>query len=252
MRRKFVSTVLCVSLLCISFESFAFPGDRSENARRSISKTRKYKKLKKQRKYRQWRAARARMLRQRAARQRRLRARCILPPARRVVPAPRITEAALPSFPFAGEVPASWKRVSASANEVTYSVDEGRATAVLSVMGNASGETVDLGRHRTIGGVPTTTLRRGVIDRMVREQGWVVNDYQREMGGRSVYVVVAQSPAKDGSIQSRNYYFTESDGHIYNLATTSPVDGLDRIAADTEKVIQSLKPSSYQQASKHD
>ena len=113
----------------------------------------------------------------------------------------------------------------------------------------ATGETVDTGRNRAVGGVPTNALRREVINRMIRENGWVVNDYQKSIGGRSVYVVVAQS--QNGSrVQSRMFYFTEADGRIYSVATNSAADSADRIAEESEKVIFSLQggPRPVQQA----
>ena len=76
---------------------------------------------------------------------------------------------------------------------------------------------------------------------MIRENGWVVNDYQKEISGQQVYVVVAQSQAKNGGLQSRMFYFTEVDGKIYNVATNSPVQESERLAEESEKVINSLK-----------
>jgi hypothetical protein len=75
---------------------------------------------------------------------------------------------------------------------------------------------------------------------MVREEGWVVNDYQKTINGKKVYVVVAQASVK-GAIQSRLFYFTEVDGKIYSLATNSPSDSQEKIAQESEKVIQSLQ-----------
>lgn len=43
---------------------------------------------------------------------------------------------------------------------------------------------VESGHAKSVGGVPTTQLRRDVIDRMVKENGWVVNDYQKEIAGQ--------------------------------------------------------------------
>ncbi len=56
-----------------------------------------------------------------------------------------------------------------------------------------------------VGGVSTSSLRRNVIDKMMREDGWVVNDYQKDINGKKVYVVVAQSSVK-GVVQSRLFY----------------------------------------------
>jgi hypothetical protein len=244
-----MSALLCVSLLCLSFESiaatFVLDNENVGTAHRKITKTKKYKKIKKYRRYsdRRWRRYHARIKRYRAlqARRRALRTRRI-----RIAAAP--TDPGVSIFPFAQQAPAGWQRSSAKDGEVRFTIDGGRGSAAISVIGNAIGETVDSGRHRMIGGIPTTTLRREVINRMFSEQGWVVNDYQKEVGGRSVYVVVAQSPGRSGEVQSRTYYFTESDGRIYGLSTNSSIDAANRIAEESEKVINSLKPNSVQRA----
>jgi hypothetical protein len=244
-----MAALLCVSISCLSFESiaatFVLNTENVKTAHRKITKTKKYKKTKKYRKHsdRRWRRYLVRIKRHRAlqARRRALRSRRI-----RIAAIP--TDLASSILPFAHQAPAGWQRGGTKDGEVRFSVDEGRGSAAISVIGNATGETVDSGRHRMIGGVPTTTLRREVINRMFSEQGWVVNDYQKEMGGRSVYVVVAQSPGRNGDVQSRMYYFTESGGRIYSLSTNSSIDAANRIAEESEKVINSLKPNSVQRA----
>ena len=75
---------------------------------------------------------------------------------------------------------------------------------------------------------------------MISENGWVVNDYQKDLGGKTVYVVVAQSQSS-GHVGSRVFYFTEVDGRIYSLATTASTESADRISAESEKVINSLQ-----------
>lgn len=100
---------------------------------------------------------------------------------------------------------------------------------------------VDSSHRKSVGGVPTTQLRREVIDRMIKENGWVVNDYQKEINGQSVYVVAAQSNSKNGSVQTRMFYFTEVDGLIYSVMTNAPVQESERLAEESEKVINSLK-----------
>ncbi|MCC6329185.1 MAG: hypothetical protein IT174_11760 [Acidobacteria bacterium] len=151
------------------------------------------------------------------------------------------TTAMLPSGEAA---PAGWKRSQASSSELQFSVDEGNGTASISVVGPASGESVDSGRHRTVGGVPTTSLRREVINRMIRENGWVVNDYQKDIAGKPVYVVVAQSQGQGGRVNSRMFYFTEVNGRIYSVATNSNTGSAERIAEESEKVIFSLQGRS--------
>jgi hypothetical protein len=98
----------------------------------------------------------------------------------------------------------------------------------------------DGSKVKTVGGVPTSSLRRNVIDRMIKENGWVVNDYQKEIGGKKVYVVVAQSEATGGAVKSRVFYFAEADGRIYSVSTNSPNASSERIAEESEKVINSL------------
>ncbi len=133
-----------------------------------------------------------------------------------------------------GEIaPEGWKR-GKSDNE--YQVDGG-GTASISDVGPVAGD--DNGR-KTLGGVPISALRRTVIDKMVREEGWVVNDFQKEINGKKVYVVIAQSPSKGGGVQSRIFYFTESNGRIYSLATNAPTESAEKLAKDSERILNSL------------
>ena len=232
-------------------------------AKRYKKNQKKYKKYSK----RWWRQYRARMKHKRAlqARRRAMRLRQIrLARARgsqnntsKVAAATRTkmvenpTAAMLPSGEAA---PAGWKRGESSGSELQFRVDNGSGmevgSAAISVVGPATGETVDTGRNRTVGGVPTSSLRREVINRMVRENGWVVNDFQKDIGGKKVYVVVAQSQATGGRVQSRMFYFTEVDGRIYSVATNSQTDAAERLAEESEKVIFSLqsRPRPIQQA----
>lgn len=228
-------------------------------------KSKKYKKPKKAKKYskRWWRQYRARMKRKRAlqARRRAMRLRQLrmarkhsngnrtgkAVAAAKPTSVPETQTAAV--LPSGQAAPAGWKRGTSSSGEVNFSVDNGNGSASISVVGPATGETIDTGRNRTVGGVSTSALRREVINRMIRENGWVVNDYQKSIGNRSVYVVVAQSQT-GGRFQSRMFYFTEADGRIYSVTTNAAADAADRIAAESEKVINSLSgPRPVQQAS---
>lgn len=149
-----------------------------------------------------------------------------------------------PVLPTGKRAPKSFKRVEATPGEQQFAVkdDNGNpvGSASLSIVGPSLGTDSSLGRAKTLGGVQVSDLRRRVIDRMFKEDGWVVNDYHKEINGKNVYVVVAQS-ANGGRIQSRTFYFTEVDGKIYSLATNAPVDSAERIAAESEKVINSLQ-----------
>jgi hypothetical protein len=161
--------------------------------------------------------------------------------------APESTAAVLPS---GAPAPMGWKKGQSTGAELQFSVDNGNASAAISVVGPATGETVASGRNRSVGGVPTASLRREVINRLVRENGWVVNDYQKEVGDKQVYVVVAQSQNAGGRVQSRMFYFTEVDGRIYSVAMNSNPDAATRLAEESEKVIFSLgaRPRPVQQA----
>jgi hypothetical protein len=147
-------------------------------------------------------------------------------------------------LPTGDAAPDGWKRGVSNQSEMQYRVDDESGITVgsasLSVVERAVGTDNNSGRNKTLGGIPTNALRRTVIDKMVREEGWVVNDYQKDVNGKKVYVVVAQSPGAGGRIQSRIFYFTEVDGKIYSLATNSPVDSAERIARDSERLINSL------------
>lgn len=147
-------------------------------------------------------------------------------------------------LPTGQPAPASWKKGQVSGSELQFSVDGGNGSAAISVVGPAMGESVDSGKSRSVGGVPTTSLRREVINRMIRENGWVVNDFQKEIGGKSVYVVVAQSQGNGGRVNSRMFYFTEVNGRIYSVATNSQTEAAERIAEESEKVIHSLQAGS--------
>jgi hypothetical protein len=160
----------------------------------------------------------------------------------KVVAAAAATKPAV--LPSGEKAPKGWKAEQADPAELKFRVDDSAGSQVgsasISVVGPAMVETATT-RGRSVGGVPTTSLRREVINRMIQENGWVVNDYQKEIGGRQVYVVVAQSQAKNGRMQSRMFYFTEVDGRIYNVATNSPVEQSERLADESEKVINSIQ-----------
>lgn len=117
-------------------------------------------------------------------------------------------------------------------------------SAQLSVIGVAMPQnedgTSDKTRKQMLAGVPVSALRRTVIDRMIKENGWIVNDYQREVDGKRVFVVVAQSNSAGGATQSRQFYFTEVDGRIYSLATNAPADYSDKVASDSEKLLKAM------------
>lgn len=156
-------------------------------------------------------------------------------PAAPARPAQRIT--GLP-------VPRSWQAVSSTlAGEFKFSLRtaEGRAAgaAVWSRVALPAAAGQDR-RNKTLGGVSHTALRRTVIDRMIAEGGWVVNDFEREVGGRRVFVVVAQSEGERGARRNWTYYFTEAGGLVYSLATTTTSEFADTVATDAEQTLAAI------------
>lgn len=100
------------------------------------------------------------------------------------------------------------------------------------------------GRSQAIGGVPATTLRRAVIERMITEGGWVTNDFVRQIGGRRVFVVTAQtgSPADRATpANSWAFYFTEVDGSLYSLTTAGLIEFSELLANESAQMLASLR-----------
>lgn len=93
-----------------------------------------------------------------------------------------------------------------------------------------------------LSGVAFSDLRRIVIDKMINAGGWVINDYERQVGGARVFVVIAQTPA-DGRTPERswNFYFAEVDGKIYSLTLNTPLQFSGSLPAEGEKFISSLR-----------
>jgi hypothetical protein len=100
-----------------------------------------------------------------------------------------------------------------------------------------------------LSGVAFSDLRRIVIDKMINAGGWVINDYERQVNGARVFVVIAQTPSDGRSPEkSWNFYFAEVDGKIYSLTLNTPVEFSNRLAAEGEKFITSLGvKSTYSQ-----
>ena len=152
-------------------------------------------------------------------------------------------------------LPEGWSAVPLSnTNETKFRVVETNGNsagqAALSIVSAAAPNAGRLSvrdRNKVVAGVSYVELRRTVIDKMVTSGGWVVNDVERDLAGRKVFVVVAQTPAtNDGRSPEQiwNFYFTEVDGRVYSLATSAPRQSSDRLAIDAEKFITSLKPAT--------
>jgi len=93
-----------------------------------------------------------------------------------------------------------------------------------------------------LAGVSFSDLRRTVIEKMINTGGWVINDYQRQVNGARVFVVIAQTPGDGRSPEKAwNFYFAEIDGKIYSLSLNTPVQYSDRLAAEGERFLSSLR-----------
>ncbi|HEU4596944.1 MAG TPA: hypothetical protein VFS10_17555 [Pyrinomonadaceae bacterium] len=226
---------------------------------------------KKQKQYRRhsrawWRRYRARQRarRERAMLRRRLRAERLASNPQRPAAAPasvpvsfsraagaRPPAARAPQLPFQLALPHTWgdaRRASNGDTHFNVRTPDGRAagTAVISAVkmsGAEAAQAPSTPRSKSVGGMPVTALRRTVIDRMVAEGGWVTNDMVREIQGRRVFVVFAQTGAPGAPTQSWSFYFTEVDGRIYSLATNTPIEFAGPVASGSEQVMASLKSS---------
>jgi len=97
-----------------------------------------------------------------------------------------------------------------------------------------------------LSGVSFSDLRRIAIDKMINAGGWVINDYEREVNGARVFVVIAQTPSDGRSPEkSWNFYFAEVDGKIYSLTLNTPVEFSSTLAAAGEKFISSLAVKAH-------
>lgn len=97
-------------------------------------------------------------------------------------------------------------------------------------------------KNKMLGGLPVADLRRIVIDKMAASNGWVMNDFVREVNGTRVFVVTARTP-KDALSPEKawTFYFTEAGGRIYGLTTDAPVEFADRMSTEAERFIESLR-----------
>lgn len=100
-------------------------------------------------------------------------------------------------------------------------------------------------QSKMLSGVAFSDLRRIVIDKMINAGGWVINDYERQVNGARVFVVIAQTPSDGRSLEtSWNFYFAEVDGKIYSLTINTPLQYSDRLAAEGEKFLNSLRSTA--------
>jgi len=92
-----------------------------------------------------------------------------------------------------------------------------------------------------LSGVAFSDLRRIAIDKMINAGGWVINDYERQVNGARVFVVIAQTPSDGRSPEKAwNFYFAEVDGKIYSLTLNTPLEFSSKLTVEGEKFISSL------------
>jgi len=92
-----------------------------------------------------------------------------------------------------------------------------------------------------LSGVSFSDLRRIAIDKMINAGGWVINDYERQVNGARVFVVIAQTPSDGRSPEKAwNFYFAEVDGKIYGLTLNTPLEFSNKLTVEGEKFISSL------------
>jgi hypothetical protein len=146
------------------------------------------------------------------------------------------------------KLPAGWNNPTlANGGEVRFRT-EGSATVpgqgTLSVVARSRPNPAYLTQReqRTmLAGVAFSDLRRIAIDKMINAGGWVINDYERQVNGARVFVVIAQTPSDGRSPEkSWNFYFAEVDGKIYSLTLNTPLQFSAKLAAEGEKFIASL------------
>src|SRR5687768_1988781 len=97
-------------------------------------------------------------------------------------------------------------------------------------------------QKKMLAGVPVADLKKIVIDKMVNNGGWVVNDFIREVNGSRVFVVTGRAP-KDAVSPEKTwtFYFTEAGGRVYGLTTEAPVEYAERMSNEAERFIESLR-----------
>ena len=217
-----------------------FASSTAHGVRQSISSS-------KRRHYRRhsrawWRRYRARLRRKRdaalAAHRNRLLGVPVLPP----IPGLSDPLALVPTTRLNGVTPAN-------SADVKFRVDK----AAPRVPGDVSLSVVALSRpnptyltareqSRMLSGINVADLRRIVIDKMISANGWVTNDYVREVGGQRVFVVTAHTPADGRSPEKMwSFYFTEVNGRIYNLTTNTSAEFAGRMEVEAERFIDSLR-----------
>lgn len=146
------------------------------------------------------------------------------------------------------KLPAGWNSASlANGNELKFRTEgsatiPGQGTLAVVARSRPNPAYMTQREQRTmLSGVSFSDLRRIAIDKMINSGGWVINDYERQVNGARVFVVIAQTPSDGRSPEKAwNFYFAEVDGKIYSLTLNTPVEFSGKLAAEGEKFISSL------------
>ena len=152
---------------------------------------------------------------------------------------------------FAIPLPEGWSPGSTNNGASSFRImspsgmPEANATLAVAVPASTNGnQPIGREQRNMLGGVSFSDLRRTVIDRMISSGGWVVNDRQRDIHGRRIFQVIAQTPpTSDGKPeQVWNFYFTEIDGRIYSLTTHTAGSFTEKLTADAELFLSNFRP----------
>jgi len=152
---------------------------------------------------------------------------------------------------FAISLPEGWSPGSTNNGASSFRImspsgmPEANATLAVAVPASTNGnQPIGREQRNMLGGVSFSDLRRTVIDRMISSGGWVVNDRQRDIHGRRIFQVIAQTPpTSDGKPeQVWNFYFTEVDGRIYSLTTHTAGSFTEKLTADAELFLSNFRP----------
>ena len=155
-----------------------------------------------------------------------------------------VPEAAL-SLP---KLPAGWNNATlVKGGELKFRTEgsatiPGQGTLAVVALSRPAPAFLTLREQRTmLSGVSFSDLRRIAIDKMINTGGWVINDYERQVNGARVFVVIAQTPSDGRSPEKAwNFYFAEVDGKIYSLTLNTPLEFSNKLTVEGEKFISSL------------
>ncbi|HLO01383.1 MAG TPA: hypothetical protein VK208_23185 [Pyrinomonadaceae bacterium] len=163
---------------------------------------------------------------------------------------PVVVNSAIPEATTAtlARLPAGWNSATvANGNELKFRTETtanipGQGTLAVVARSRPNPAYLTQREQRTmLSGVSFSDLRRIAIDKMISTGGWVINDYERQVNGARVFVVIAQTPSDGRSPEKAwNFYFAEVDGKIYSLTLNTPVAFSSQLAAEGEKFLSSL------------